>query len=111
MKSVLTTAVLALSLAAASAFAQDISKATTQADCEKSAVNGTLTPTGVAKGQLRWEKRKARIKVQMSARPPTMTRRKSNNPNAVIGERAINDACFAPFRVVQPPRQNPTPSN
>jgi hypothetical protein len=35
MKSVLTTAVLALSLAAASAFAQDISKATTQADCEK----------------------------------------------------------------------------
>jgi uncharacterized membrane protein len=35
MKSILTTAVLALSLATASAFAQDVSKATTKADCEK----------------------------------------------------------------------------
>jgi hypothetical protein len=48
MKSILTTAIVALSLAAASAFAQDLSKATTQADCEKAGGKWNAQTNGCA---------------------------------------------------------------
>jgi uncharacterized membrane protein len=84
MKSILTTAIVALSLAAASAFAQDLSKATTQADCEKAGGSWDAQANGCGEKSAKMgEEEGTHQGANLSATPRTTPKRSTNRHLAI----------------------------